>query len=106
MENGRSVPIMIFYLDRHSTSQDVINACNWLAKQDVQLTFHELEVGRLFGVIGKHRIRKISGEITLPNGETKKFSAGGWNAFRMLRIQFCLGKSAWGQRVEMIEVID
>lgn len=106
-QNGRIIPIALFCLDRYTTTKEVISACTNLAQQNVQLSFDELAVGRsLFGVVGRERIRKVAGKITLPNGHSEAFAAGGLMSFRLLRIQFSVEGDSANQRIEMIEVID
>lgn len=107
IENGSHVMETIILFDKHTSSDNVIGVCTTLAKENVQLTFDKLTIGRgLFGLLGKNRIRTMEGKIELPNGQSQKFQAGGPFGFRYVKIIYATNTENKSSIIEMIEIVD
>jgi hypothetical protein len=105
--NGKEVETTLIKLDRNTSREDLIHTCNFLAKENVQLTFDKLTIGKSFlGLVGKQRIRIAEGEIKLPNGSSQRFKAGGITSFRFLKIQYSNNAATESSQIEMIETIN
>jgi hypothetical protein len=101
----REVQRTIILFDKNISREDVIHTCTYLQREKIQLTFHKLSIGRSFlGIIGKHRVNSIAGEIRLPDGSTQRFRVGGPKSFRSFKLQFTTSPN--DSRIEMIETVD
>jgi hypothetical protein len=106
-ENGNSIQRTVIELNGDTSREDIIQTCTFLAKEDVQLTFEKLEIGKsFFGLIGKSRIRLAEGKIQFSNGSYESFKAGGSLAFKFLKIQYSKNLKTGLYQIEMIEKID
>jgi hypothetical protein len=104
--DGKKVERTVILLNGNTSREDVIHTCNFLAKENVQLTFEKLSIGRSFlGLIGKQRIRIAEGKIKLPNGSSQKFKAGGVTSFRFIKIQYMNNSLPELSGIEMIESV-
>lgn len=107
IENGRHITETTILFDKHTSRDNVISVCTTLAKENVQLTFDKLTIGRgLFGLLGKNRIRTMEGKIELTNGQSQKFQAGGTFGFRYVKIIYATNTEDKSSFIEMIEVVD
>ncbi|MFD2998765.1 hypothetical protein ACFS7Z_00190 [Pontibacter toksunensis] len=105
--NGDQVEKTVILLDGNTSREDVIHACNFLAVEDVQLTFDKLVIGKsMLGLVGKSQIRFAEGKIALPNGSSEKFKAGGAASFRFIRIQYSKNTVTNSSQIDMIEKVD
>ena len=105
--DGLEVEKTVVLIDGTTTSEDIIQTCTFLAKENVELTFDMLSIGkRFFGILGKNRIRKAEGKIKLPDNSSEKFKAGGLTNFKYIRIQYARIKVLNQTQIEMIEIID
>ena len=105
--DGMKVEKTLIVLDGNTSREDLIHTCNYLAKENVQLTFEKLSIGKSFiGLIGKQRIRIAQGMIKLSNGSSQKFKAGGAMSFRSLKIQYTSSSLPESSQIEMIEIVD
>ena len=105
--NGNQVERTIVLFDGNTSKEDVINTCNFLSHENVQLTFDKLTIGKSFlGLAGKTRIRIAEGKINLPNGSSQSFKAGGATSFRFIKIQYTNNLATKSAQIEMIEIID
>jgi hypothetical protein len=104
--DGKKVEKTVILLDGSTSREDIIHTCNFLAKENVQLTFDKLSIGKSFlGLIGKQRIRIAEGIIKLSNGSSQKFKAGGATSFRFIKIQYSSYPLPELSRIEMIEIV-
>jgi hypothetical protein len=104
--NGATVEKTVILLDGNTSREELIHTCNFLAQENVQLTFDKLSIGRSFlGVAGKQRIRIAKGKIELANGTAQGFKAGGLTGFRFLKIQYSKNLSTAIPQMEMIEIV-
>lgn len=105
--DGKKVETTVVLLDGNTSREDLIQTCNFLAKEQVQLTFDKLTIGKSFlGLIGKQRIRIAEGKIKLLNGSSQNFKAGGATSFKFIKIQYSNNVSVNVSQIEMIEIID
>ncbi|WP_162056510.1 hypothetical protein [Pontibacter pamirensis] len=105
--NGDKVEKTVILLDGNTSREDVIHTCNFLAAEDVQLTFDKLVIGKsMLGLVGKSRIRFAEGKIELPDGSSEKFTAGGAASFRFIRIQYSINTATNSVQIDMLEKID
>jgi hypothetical protein len=103
--DGNRIEKTVVLFNKKTTREDVINACTLLAKENVQLTFEKLTIGKsLLGIVGKQRIKYARGKIVLDNGETQTFEAGGVTNFRSLTISFSRDIETKKPRLEMVEI--
>jgi hypothetical protein len=94
-------------LDKHTSREGLIEACAFLAKENVSLTFEGVTIRKWFlGIAGKNRIGKLKGRISLPNGKFEEFKAGGAFNFTLVRIIFTQVKDTDKYTIQMVEVID
>lgn len=106
-ENGNNIQRTVIELNGDTSREHIIQTCTFLANEDVQLTFENLEIGKSFlGIIGKTRIRNIEGRIQLADGSFQNFKAGGSFGFRYLKIQYSKNLTTGSFQMEMIEKID
>lgn len=104
--DGRIVETTVILLDGNTSREELIYTCNFLAKENVQLIFDKLSIGRSFlGLVGKQRIRVAEGMIQLPNGKSQRFKAGGITSFRYLKIQYVKSEAPEQSRIEMVEKV-
>jgi hypothetical protein len=102
---GKTVENTVILIDCYTSREDIIQTCNFLAKENVQLTFSSLIIGKTFlGLVGKQRIRIAEGMIKLPNGSSQSFKAGGITAFRVIKIQYSNDPILQTSQIEMVEV--
>jgi len=93
--------------DKKTSREDIINSCNFLAKENISLVFDKLEIKRpYFGLFGKYRIGFVEGFVELPDGMREKFKAGGLFAFRSVKIIYSKDVQTNAYRMEMVEIID
>ena len=105
--DGKKIETTIILLDGTTSREDLIATCSFLAKENVQLTFDKLAIGRSFlGIIGKQRIRIAEGQVRLPDGSSQSFKAGGIASFRSIKIQYSSDASSHSSKIQMIEIID
>jgi hypothetical protein len=105
--NGNNIQRTVIELNGNTSREDIIQTCTFLAKEDVQLTFENLEIGKCFlGIMGKTRIRNAEGKIQLADGSSQNFKAGGAFGFRYLKIQYSKNLTTGSFQMEMIEKID
>lgn len=105
--NGKKVEKTAILLDGRTSREDLIHTCQFLAQENIQLTFAKLTIGKSFlGLVGKQRIRIAEGMITLSNGSSQRFKAGGATGFRSLKIQYSNHVLPESSQIEMIEVVD
>ena len=105
--NGKKVEKTAILLDKSTSREDLIHTCNFLAQENVQLTFDKLTIGKSFlGLVGKQRIRIAEGMIKLANGSSQRFKAGGATGFRSIKIQYANHMLPASSQIEMIEVVD
>ena len=84
---GNELKRTVIKLDKNTSREDLISTCSFLAKENVQLTFDKLIIGKSFlGLIGKQRIRIAEGKIQLSNGVSQNFKAGGITSCKFLKI--------------------
>ena len=103
--DGKKVEKTIILLDGSTSREDLIHTCNYLAQENVQLTFEKLTIGRSFlGLVGKQRIRIAEGKIQLPNGASQSFKGGGVTSFKSIKIQYSNNLSKAASTIEMIEI--
>lgn len=106
-QNNRSLVRTVVQLDKHTTSADIIQTCNFLAAEGVTLRFSTLKIGRsLAGVAGKKRILVANGELLLPGGKSQRFTAGGLLGFRNLSLQYVTDAGGQFSQIEMISSVD
>ncbi|SHF64405.1 hypothetical protein SAMN05444008_110163 [Cnuella takakiae] len=106
-QNNRSLIRTVVQLDKNTTAQDVIQACNFLAAEGVTLRFSTLKIGRSFvGIAGKKRILVANGELFLPGGKSQQFNAGGLLGFRYLSLQYVTDAEGKSAMIEMISSVD
>lgn len=106
-QNNRTLIRTIVQLDKHTTSADIIQTCNFLAAEGVTLRFSQLKIGRgLAGIVGKKRILVANGELLLPGGKSQRFNAGGLLGFRNLSLQYVADTSGQYTQIEMISSVD
>ncbi|HZH36276.1 MAG TPA: hypothetical protein VEX65_03320 [Flavisolibacter sp.] len=104
---GKNVEKTVILLDGNTSREELIQTCNFLAKENVQLTFDKLTIGKSFlGLIGKQRIRIAEGMIKLANGSSQRFKAGGATGFRFIKIQYLTNILPESSQIEMIEIVD
>jgi hypothetical protein len=104
---GKNVEKTVILLDGNTSREELIQTCNFLAKENVQLTFDKLTIGKSFlGLIGKQRIRIAEGMIKLANGSSQRFKAGGATGFRFIKIQYLNNILPESSQIEMIEIVD
>jgi hypothetical protein len=97
----------VILLDGNTSREELIQTCSFLAKENVQLTFDKLTIGKSFlGLIGKQRIRIAEGMIKLANGSSQRFKAGGATGFRFIKIQYLNNILPESSQIEMIEIVD
>ena len=105
--DGKKVERTVILLDGSTSREDVIQTCNFLAKENVQLNFDKLSIGKSFlGLFGKQRLQIVEGKITLPNGASQSFKAGGPASFKFLKIQYVSNPVPESSQIEMIEIVD
>lgn len=105
--DGKKVDKTVILLDGSTSREDLIHTCNFLAKENVQLTFDKLSIGKSFmGLLGKQRIRMAEGMIKLSNGSSQRFKAGGATSFRSIKIQYLSNPLPESSQIEMIEIVD
>ncbi len=105
--NGNEVEKTLILFDGNTSREDVIHTCGFLAHENVQLTFDKLIIGKSFlGIIGKKRIRIAEGKITLYNGLSQTFKAGGATSFKFIKIQYSINTVNKLPQIEMVEIID
>jgi hypothetical protein len=105
--DGVTIEKTVIEFDKTTSRDDVISTCTFLSKENVQLTFDKLIIGKsFFGVIGKSRIRIAEGKIRLSDGTTQSFKVGGLTNFRSLKIQYSTNLQSKKNRIDMIERID
>jgi hypothetical protein len=106
-ENGVKIQRTVIELNGETSREDLIQTCTFLAKEDVQLTFEKLEIGKsFFGLFGKSRITLAQGKIQLLNGSFKTFKAGGPLAFNTLKLQYSENLTSGSYQIEMVEKVD
>ena len=104
---GNQLERTVIKLDKNTSREDLISTCSFLAKENVQLTFDKLIIGKSFlGLIGKQRIRIAEGKIQLSNGVSQKFKAGGITSFNFIKIQYLNSVATKYSIIEMIEIVD
>ena len=105
--NGFNFEKTIIEFNKTTSREDVIHTCAFLSKEDVQLTFSKLTIGKSFlGIIGQSRIRNAEGKIELSDGSTQSFKVGGVSSFKSLKIQYSKNTGTKVSKIEMIEKID
>lgn len=105
--DGKSIEKTLILFDGKTSREAVIHTCSYLAKENIQLTFDRLVIGKsVMGVVGKSRIRIASGKITFPNGSSQSFNVGGPLSFRSLKIQYATPDNSLSPTLEMIETFD
>ncbi len=105
--NGDRIIRTVILFDKSTSREELINTCQFLAHENVQLTFDKLEIGKsYFGIIGRNRIRTAKGNIKLPNCITQNFKAGGLTSFKFIKIQYSNNLKTKVSQVDMIEIID
>jgi hypothetical protein len=105
--DGKKLERTVILFDGHTSREDIIHTCNFLAKENVQLTFDKLSIGKSFlGIIGKQRIRIAEGLIRLANGSSQRFKAGGFTSFKTIKIQYISTILPESSQIEMIEIFD
>ncbi|NOT74899.1 MAG: hypothetical protein HOP08_08205 [Cyclobacteriaceae bacterium] len=106
-KNGNGVIRTQILFNRTTSREEVISTCTFLAKENTQLTFDRLEIGKsVFGVFGRNRLKYLSGSIELPDGSIQKFKAGGVFAFHSVKIIYSNQMDSKSFLIEMIEIID
>ena len=104
---GNQLERTVIKLDKNTSREDLISTCSFLAKENVQVTFDKLIIGKSFlGLIGKQRIRIAEGKIQLSNGVSQNFKAGGITNFKFLKIQYLNSVATKYIIIEMIEIVD
>jgi hypothetical protein len=105
--NGVTLQHTIIEFNKSTSREDVIETCAFLSKENVQLTFEELTIGKsLFGIMGKTRIKRAKGKIQLSDGSTQFFKVGGISNFKFLKIQYSIDLNTNVSMIGMIEKID
>ncbi|HEX2536119.1 MAG TPA: hypothetical protein VHK69_20405 [Chitinophagaceae bacterium] len=105
--DGKKLEKTVILLDGSTSREDLIHTCQFLAGENVQLTFDKLSIGRSFlGLAGKQRIRVAEGTIRLANGAAQSFKAGGITSFRFIKIQYTKDLAGETAQLEMIEIVD
>ena len=104
---GKQVEKTTILIDGNTSREDLIYTCNFLAKENVQLTFDKLSISKSFlGLVGKQRIRIAEGVIKLSNGSTQKFKAGGITSFKFIKIQYTINEPSASSQIEVIEIVE
>jgi hypothetical protein len=104
--NGKEIEKTIILLDGTTSREDLIKTCNFLAQENVQLTFDKLSIGKSFlGLVGRSRIRIAEGQIKLADGSLQEFKAGGPFSFKYIKIQYTNDVALNTSQIEMIEII-
>lgn len=106
-DRGEQIRQTIILIDQNTSREDLIHTCRFLAKDNVQLTFEELEIRKYFWrLLGKKRIARADGKILLPDGNFEAFKAGGIISFRSIEITYTKNLETEDYYIEMIEIID
>ena len=106
-ENGMTFEKTIIEFNKNTSREDVIETCAFLSKENVELTFEKLTIGKSFlGIMGKTRIKSATGKIQLADGSTQSFKVGGISNFKSLKIQYSIDINTKKTKIEMIEKID
>lgn len=106
-KNGKKAIKTEVLFNKTTTREDVIHTCNFLAREDVQLTFESLQIRKsFFGVFGRARIAYAKGMIELPGGSFQNFKAGGAIAFKSIKITYSQNSETQNYLINMIEIID
>ncbi|MEM9325359.1 MAG: hypothetical protein AAGA85_06875 [Bacteroidota bacterium] len=94
-------------IDKTTSREDLIHTCKFLAREDVQLTFDQLEIRRwFFGLLGRSRITLANGRIEFQDGFSQDFNAGGIMGFRSIRIVYSENADTEDVFLNTVEVID
>lgn len=106
-ERGREVILTEILLDKSTSREDLIQACQFLAEEEVQLTFESLEIRKPFlGVLGSSRIAYARGKIALPTGVDEPFEAGGIMGFRSIKIIYSRDTQTNNYAINTVEIIE
>lgn len=104
---GKDIIITEITLDKHTSREALIETCTSLRKENTDLTFEFVKIGRSFlGIAGKRRILDLSGTIQLPNGIRENFKAGGIFNFRYVKITYTQVISTGEYTLSMVETVD
>ncbi|MEM9722404.1 MAG: hypothetical protein AAGA10_24265 [Bacteroidota bacterium] len=104
---GEQVVQTEILIDKAATREDLIHTCQFLAKENVALTFESLNIRKSFlGLFGKSRIINAKGKIKLPNDSMEEFEVGGTFGFRFIKITFSENTNTRDYYINMVEVID
>ena len=103
--NGKEIIITEITLDKTTSREDLIHSCSFLAKENVQLTFESLIIGKsIFGLVGKQRITYAKGKITLLDGSFHQFEVGRILNFKSIKITYSRNKENDDLSLDMVEI--